>query len=100
MTPRAVAFGSDPYYLGMKEEYPTQMRDAAADYGSMIHQQLMRRKEGATLDPRKQRIINKYSNEKTDKTTLRALVKDIWIDDLRELRGPHLSLVILLSFAT
>lgn len=94
MTPRAVAFESDPHYLGMKEEYATQMRDAAADYGSMIHQQLMHRKQGTSLDPRKQRIVNKYSNDKTGKAALRALVKDIWIDDLHESCGPYLSLVL------
>lgn len=50
----------------------------------MIHAQLMRKKQGALLDPRKQKIINKYLEDKTNKATLRALVKDIWIHDLRE----------------
>ncbi|KAE9391690.1 hypothetical protein BT96DRAFT_1001057 [Gymnopus androsaceus JB14] len=82
---RAVAFGSDPYYLGMKEDNPSQMRDQCVDYGTMIHAQLMRKKQGALLDPRKQKIINKYLEDKTNKATLRALVKDIWIHDLQTL---------------
>ncbi|KAE9394149.1 hypothetical protein BT96DRAFT_943377 [Gymnopus androsaceus JB14] len=82
---RAVAFGSDPYYLGMKEDNPLQMRDQCVDYGTMIHAQLMRKKQGALLDPRKQKIINKYLEDKTNKVTLRTPVKDIWIHDLQTL---------------
>ncbi|KAE9387449.1 hypothetical protein BT96DRAFT_948352 [Gymnopus androsaceus JB14] len=55
---QAVAFGSDPYYLSMKEDNPLQMRDQCVDYGTMIHVQLMRKKQGTLLDPRKQKIIN------------------------------------------
>ncbi|KAE9391185.1 hypothetical protein BT96DRAFT_945583 [Gymnopus androsaceus JB14] len=82
---RAVAFGSDPYYLGMKEDNPSQMRDQCIDYGTMIHTQLMRKKQGVSLDPQKQKIINKYMGDKSNKATLRALVKDIWVHDLQTL---------------
>ena len=70
-------FRSDPYYLGMKEDNPLQMRYQCIDYGTMIHTQLIRKKQGVSLNPHKQKIINKYMGDKSNKVTLRALVKDI-----------------------
>ncbi|KAE9384957.1 hypothetical protein BT96DRAFT_1007529 [Gymnopus androsaceus JB14] len=82
---QAVAFGSDPYYLSMKEDNPLQMRDQCIDYGTMIHAQLMRKKQGTLLNPQKQRIINKYMGDKLNKATLHASVKDIWVHNLQML---------------
>lgn len=91
MSARAVAFGGDLLYVAMKDANPSQLKSQSVDYGTMIHSQLMLKKQGGVaLDPAKQGMVNRYLNEGTDKVVLRGLLKDIWLHSLRELLYSHI----------
>ncbi|KAE9405475.1 hypothetical protein BT96DRAFT_988510 [Gymnopus androsaceus JB14] len=82
---RAIAFGGDPLYVAMKDANPSQLKSQSVNYGTMIHSQLMLKKQGGVaLNLVKQGMVNQYLNEGTDKVVLCGLLKDIWLHSLRE----------------
>ncbi|KAE9386992.1 hypothetical protein BT96DRAFT_948701 [Gymnopus androsaceus JB14] len=86
----AVAFGGDPLYVTMKDANPLQLKSQSVDYGTMIHSQLMLKKQGGVaLNPAKQGMVNQYLNKGTDKVVLHGLLKDIWLHSLHELLYSH-----------
>ncbi|KAE9384889.1 hypothetical protein BT96DRAFT_950244 [Gymnopus androsaceus JB14] len=94
---RAVAFGGDPLYVAMKDANRLQLKSQSVDYGTMIHSQLMLKKQGGVaLDPAKQGMVNRYLNEGTDKVVLRGLLKDIWLHSLHELLYSHIYMYTLI----
>ena len=59
MSARAVAFGGDPLYVAMKDANPLQLKSQSVNYGTMIHSQLMLKKQGGVaFDLVKQGMVN------------------------------------------
>ena len=82
---QAIAFGGDPLYVAMRDANPSHLKNQSIDYGAMFHTQLMLKKQGGVgLDPAKQALVNRYTDNATDKVVLRGILKDVLLQSLRE----------------
>ncbi|KIK64655.1 hypothetical protein GYMLUDRAFT_240628 [Collybiopsis luxurians FD-317 M1] len=65
VTAKAVQWGGDELFEGMRNANASALKVQSVDYGTMIHTQYMRLQQDNLLPPEKQKFIDRYSDQKS-----------------------------------